>query len=103
MTTTQSVDEEKTEATKLKDEGNELFKAKSYLKAAACYKKATAKDPTMHTAFSNLSAALLAINKYSQALDAADACLRICPEFTKVIASLTKQCPLIVLISGPAP
>jgi len=70
-------------AVALKDEGNKFFKDKNYLKAAAAYKKATAKDPTLHTAYSNLSAALLQLNKFTQALEAAEACLRLQPDFTK--------------------
>ena len=71
------------DALRLKDEGNQFFKDKEYLKAAASYKKATRMDPTFYTAFSNLSAAFLQLNKFSQALEAADACLALQPKFAK--------------------
>ena len=47
-------------ADELKAEGNQLFKEKQYLKAAAVYKKAIAKCPSA-ALHSNLSAALLGV------------------------------------------
>merc|ERR1711865_643831 len=75
--------EDASAAVLLRDEGNAFFKAKEYMKAVACYKKATTKDPTCYKSFANLAAALLAVNKFSQALAAAESCVAVSPDFVK--------------------
>eukprot|EP00658_Telonema_sp_P-2_P044772 TRINITY_DN3267_c0_g1_i1.p1 TRINITY_DN3267_c0_g1~~TRINITY_DN3267_c0_g1_i1.p1 ORF type:complete len:357 (+),score=109.12 TRINITY_DN3267_c0_g1_i1:76-1146(+) len=64
-------------------QGNKLFKAKQYLKAAGEYSKAMKLDKTSHVYPSNLAAALLAINKYKQALGASETAISLKPEFEK--------------------
>lgn len=64
-------------AAALKAEGNAFFKAKNFIKAAGCYKKATKKDPANPVLHSNFAAALIGLKKFTMSLAAADACLKL--------------------------
>ncbi len=57
--------------------------AQDYLKAAALYTKAIKLDKTNATLFSNRSVALLKLKKVSKALDDAEECIRLRPEWEK--------------------
>eukprot|EP00854_Cymbomonas_tetramitiformis_P005359 gene5359-6502_t len=84
---------------KNKEEGNALFKASEFLKAAAAYTKAIkacpkdkAEDEQMAPIYSNRSAAFLKLNKVKQALADAETCVKIRPEWEK--AHFRKGCAL---------
>lgn len=63
--------------------GNEHFKSGDYLKAAACYTKAIKSDPANHVLYSNRAQAFLKINKIARALEDADRCIELAPDFVK--------------------
>jgi len=66
-----------------KDEGNTHFKAGEFLKAAASYTKAIKAEPANHVFYSNRSQAFLKLSKVGKALEDADKCISLCPEFVK--------------------
>merc|ERR1719326_1912119 len=66
-----------------KEQGNAHFKAKEYLKAAASYTKAIKAEPENHVFFSNRSQAFLKLSKVTKALEDADKCIALAPEFVK--------------------
>lgn len=66
-----------------KDEGNELFKAGEYLKAAAAYTKAIKAEPKNHVFYSNRSQAFLKLSKCGKAVEDADKCIALEPTFVK--------------------
>ncbi|XP_058106106.1 uncharacterized protein LOC131249376 isoform X3 [Magnolia sinica] len=70
-------------AASLKDEGNELFKAGNYLKAAALYTQAIKKDPSNPTLYSNRSAAFLHLVKLNKALVDAETTITLNPQWEK--------------------
>uniref|UniRef100_A0A1D1YAM2 Heat shock protein STI n=1 Tax=Anthurium amnicola TaxID=1678845 RepID=A0A1D1YAM2_9ARAE len=71
------------EAPSLKDQGNELFKAGNYLKAAALYTQAIKSDPSNPTLYSNRSAAFLHLVKLSKALADAESTITLNPQWEK--------------------
>ena len=66
-----------------KDEGNTHFKAGEYLKAAASYTKAIKAEPDNHVYYSNRSNAFLKLSKVAKALEDADKCIALAPQFVK--------------------
>eukprot|EP00304_Pavlova_gyrans_P015670 CAMPEP_0206034324 /NCGR_PEP_ID=MMETSP1466-20131121/1256_1 /ASSEMBLY_ACC=CAM_ASM_001126 /TAXON_ID=44452 /ORGANISM="Pavlova gyrans, Strain CCMP608" /LENGTH=336 /DNA_ID=CAMNT_0053408601 /DNA_START=14 /DNA_END=1024 /DNA_ORIENTATION=- len=66
-----------------KTAGNDHFKSGDYLKAAACYTKAIKAEPTNHVYYSNRAQAFLKLNKVQRALDDADKCISLAPDFIK--------------------
>ncbi|KAL1526690.1 hypothetical protein AB1Y20_015392 [Prymnesium parvum] len=66
-----------------KEEGNRLFKAGEFLKAAASYTKAIKAEPTNHVYYSNRSQAFLKLSKVGKALEDAEKCIELCPDFVK--------------------
>ncbi|CAD6269630.1 unnamed protein product [Miscanthus lutarioriparius] len=70
-------------AAKLKDQGNEQFKAGSYLKAAALYTQAIKLDPDNATLYSNRAAAFLQLVKLSKALADAETTVKLKPQWEK--------------------
>jgi tetratricopeptide (TPR) repeat protein len=71
------------EAERLKAEGNQLYKDKNYLKAAATYTQAIKVDKNNGVLYSNRSAALLQLNKVTKAISDAEECIRLRPEWEK--------------------
>lgn len=71
------------EAPSLKDQGNALFKAGNFLKAAALYTQAIKADPSNATLYSNRSAAFLSLLKVSKALADADMTIQLKPTWEK--------------------
>ncbi|KAL6548366.1 hypothetical protein OROGR_008787 [Orobanche gracilis] len=67
----------------LKDQGNVLFKAGNYLKAAALYTQAIKQDPSNHTLYSNRAAAFLHLVKLNKALSDADKTISLKPDWEK--------------------
>lgn len=63
--------------------GNEHFKAGEYLKAAASYTKAIKLQPENHVLYSNRAQAFLKLNKVVKALEDADKCISLAPDFVK--------------------
>ncbi|GLC40807.1 hypothetical protein PLESTB_000020600 [Pleodorina starrii] len=66
-----------------KDQGNEEFKKENYLKAAALYTQAIKEDPQNAVLYSNRSAALLKLNKVTKAMEDADKCISLKPDWEK--------------------
>ncbi|KAL2469839.1 Tetratricopeptide repeat (TPR)-like superfamily protein [Abeliophyllum distichum] len=75
--------EEKTADISLKDQGNEFFKAGSYLKAAAIYTQAIKQDPSNPTLYSNRAAAFLHLVKLNKALTDAETTISLKPDWDK--------------------
>ncbi|KAG2484645.1 hypothetical protein HYH03_016598 [Edaphochlamys debaryana] len=70
-------------AASFKDQGNEEFKKENYLKAAALYTQAIKEDPKNAVLYSNRSAALLKLNKVTKALEDAETCITLKPDWEK--------------------
>ena len=70
-------------AAEFKEEGNKYFKDEDYLKAAASYTKAIKADPQNHVLYSNRSAALLKLKKITKALEDAEQCIKLKPDWEK--------------------
>ncbi|KAJ3674739.1 hypothetical protein LUZ60_005355 [Juncus effusus] len=70
-------------ASSLKDQGNELFKAGNYLKAAAVYTQAIKLEPKNHTLYSNRAAAFLHLVKLNKALADAEMTITLSPQWEK--------------------
>jgi len=66
-----------------KAQGNEHFKAGEFLKAAASYTKALKLQPDNHVLYSNRAQAFLKLNKVTKALDDAEKCISLAPDFVK--------------------
>ncbi|KAL6522672.1 hypothetical protein OROHE_016519 [Orobanche hederae] len=71
--------EEKAADISLKDQGNVLFKAGNYLKAAALYTQAIKQDPSNHTLYSTF----LHLVKLNKALSDADKTISLKPDWEK--------------------
>lgn len=71
------------ESEKHKAAGNAFFKAGEHLKAAASYTKAIKLQPENHVLYSNRSQAFLKLSKVTKALDDADKCISLAPDFVK--------------------
>lgn len=67
----------------LKDQGNALFKAGNFLKAAAVYTQAIKADPSNATLYSNRSAAFLNLLKVTKALSDAETTIKLRPTWEK--------------------
>eukprot|EP00983_Pelagomonas_calceolata_P094200 1157861-Pelagomonas_calceolata.AAC.4 len=74
------------EVERYKDEGNKLFAAKEWLKAASKYTQAIKIDPNNAVLYSNRSAALLKLLKVTKAIEDADTCIKLKPDWEKVWA-----------------
>jgi len=66
-----------------KDEGNTFFKQGEHLKAAAAYTKAIKAEPDNHVYYSNRSQAFLKLSKVAKAVEDADKCIDLAPDFVK--------------------
>ncbi|KAG8458449.1 hypothetical protein KFE25_004327 [Diacronema lutheri] len=71
------------DADREKSVGNEHFKKGDYLKAAACYTKSIKADPANHVIYANRAQAFLKLNKVARALEDADKCIELAPEYVK--------------------
>ena len=71
------------EAQTFKDQGNAEYKAKNYLKAAGLYTKGIKEDPDNAVLYSNRCECLLQLKKVSKALQDADDCIRLKPDWEK--------------------
>eukprot|EP00249_Psilotum_nudum_P017854 c26523_g1_i1 orf=190-1134(+) len=67
----------------LKEQGNALFKAGNFLKAAAVYTQAIRADPCNATLYSNRSAAFLSLSKVTKALADAETTVKLRPTWEK--------------------
>eukprot|EP00245_Coleochaete_scutata_P006768 TRINITY_DN21549_c0_g1_i1.p1 TRINITY_DN21549_c0_g1~~TRINITY_DN21549_c0_g1_i1.p1 ORF type:complete len:324 (+),score=72.67 TRINITY_DN21549_c0_g1_i1:59-1030(+) len=70
-------------ATSLREQGNALFKAGNYLKAAVVYTQALKEDPDNPALYSNRSAAFLELSKVTKALADADMTIKLKPTWEK--------------------
>ena len=66
-----------------KEQGNEAFKNKDYKKAIECYTQALAEAGNDHTILGNRSAAHYQLREYEEALNDADQCINIKPDWSK--------------------
>lgn len=71
------------EAIACKAQGNVHFKAKEFEKAVESFTSAIAHDPTDHVFYSNRSACNSELGNYEQALQDAEQCIKLSPEFVK--------------------
>ncbi|KAK7694234.1 hypothetical protein QCA50_001414 [Cerrena zonata] len=78
----------KSEAAKLKDEGNALFVKKKYREAHVKYSAAIAKDDQNAVYFANRAACSLNLNKYLDATKDADQATKLDPLYSKAWARL---------------
>ena len=67
----------------LKEEGNIYFFNGEYDKAVSCYTEALGLQPLSHVLFSNRSASYNKLKLYQKALDDADQCIKLAPEFAR--------------------
>lgn len=70
-------------ADELKTQGNKEFSAGNYVEAINYFSKGIQLDAQNHVLFSNRSACYAALHKYQDALDDADKCIRIKPDWVK--------------------
>ena len=70
-------------AMSLKTEGNEEFQQQHYDKAIALYTEAIALEPENHTLYSNRSAAYKLSGDFQMALEDADKCIELQPQWAK--------------------
>jgi tetratricopeptide (TPR) repeat protein len=66
-----------------KAEGNTFFSAKQFEKAVEKYTSALVLDPFNHVFYSNRSACYAELNEGDKALNDADRCVELCPDFAK--------------------
>ena len=66
-----------------KDQGNNAFKAKNFNEAISFYTKAVDENPTDHTIFGNRSAAHYSLQQWEQAIEDAQKCIDIKPDWSK--------------------
>lgn len=71
------------DAAALKNKGNEEFSAGKYVEAANSFSKAIEQDGENNVLYSNRSACYAAMHKYKDALDDADKCISIKPDWAK--------------------
>ena len=71
------------EANKYKALGNECFSAKKYDEAVQHFSKAIELNPNDHVFFSNRSACYASLEQYEKALEDADKCVTIKPDWSK--------------------
>ena len=69
----------------LKEQGNEAFKNKDYVKALDLYSQAIESDPKNHVLHSNKSITLIHLGKFEDALACAEECLNLNASWAKVI------------------
>ncbi len=79
----EATEQQKAEAERFKELANSLFKAKSYEHAIDGYSKAIDLDRKNATYWSNRSACYLAMNNGVKALEDAEVCRRLRPDWTK--------------------
>ena len=68
---------------KLKEKGNECIRQKNYKDAALYYTSALSKDPCSHTVFSNRSLAYSKLQQFESALQDANKCIELVPNFAR--------------------
>lgn len=76
-------------ANKIKEEGNEAYRAGNLEKAIELYTKAIQIDPTNHLLYSNRAAANMKTLNYGAAIPDLHKCLEISPKFQKAYVRLT--------------
>jgi len=71
------------EAEGLKDEGNKAYGGGNFSLALTLYSQAINLDPTNHVYYSNRSAAFVGLGQQNRAINDANECLRLNPDFAK--------------------
>ncbi|ORX36911.1 chaperone [Kockovaella imperatae] len=71
------------DAAAIKAEANKAFAAKNYTEASKLYSDAIALDPSNHVLFSNRSASKAGLRDYQGALEDAEKCIELNPDFSK--------------------
>jgi stress-induced-phosphoprotein 1 len=67
----------------LKDEGNEMFKQKKFIRAVELYTEAIKEAPEDHTLYANRSASFHNLNKYEEALKDGEKCVELQSDWPK--------------------
>lgn len=75
-------------AAEAKAKGNAYFTKQQYPEAIEWYSKAIKADPNDSTFYSNRCAAYMGINKFNEALQDAEACVKLQPNWVKVTINL---------------
>ena len=78
-----SNDKPKSPAIILKEKGNIEFQSQNFKKAIECYTKAIELEATNHTLYSNRSAAYKSNGQFSEALEDANKCISLQPDWAK--------------------
>lgn len=71
------------DASSAKARGIEAFKAKDFDKSALEFSNAIALSPSDHTLYGNLSASYYNLNKFDEALESAENCIKVNPSWSK--------------------
>ena len=66
-----------------KDQGNQAFKAKDFEAAVSFYTQALTETPDEHTILGNRSAAYYSMKQYDEALNDAQKCIDVNPDWSK--------------------
>lgn len=75
--------EDKAEAERLKNEGNQLMREEKFDKALECYTKAISKDKANAVYYCNRAAAHSKLNQHLEAIEDCKRALRIEPNYSK--------------------
>ena len=67
----------------MKEKGNECIRQKNYEKAASYYTAALSEDPSSHAVYSNRSFALSHLRRFDAALEDANKCIELAPNFAR--------------------
>ncbi|KNC82899.1 hypothetical protein SARC_04819 [Sphaeroforma arctica JP610] len=71
------------EATRIKEEGNAMFKAMKYPEAIKLYTEALTRNPDDHTIYSNRAASYMKLGEFPHSLKDCDKCIAMAPDFIK--------------------
>ena len=71
------------DAASVKARGIEAFKTKDFEKSALEFSKAIKLSPSDHTLYGNLSASYYNLNKFDEALESAENCIKVNPTWSK--------------------
>ncbi len=88
-------------AAEAKAKGNQYFLKKQYPEAIEWYTKAIKADPKDSTFYSNRSAAYMGVNKFQEALNDSEMCIKIQPNWVKVTFLLLLS--IIIYFQSNAP
>ena len=86
-----------TTANEFKEKGNKALAAGKEKEAVEHYSSAIALDSSNHVFFSNRSAAYCKLQEYQKALEDANECIKLKPDWSKVRTE-EEVCPLLLVV-----